>query len=68
MGIISRNRFSIVSLIYKKYQKFGLELDLIILWKFLYQEVEAREAEDGKMKSEVDSIDGRLNIAEVLQN
>ena len=37
-----------------------------MLWTFLYQEVEAREAEDGKMKSEVDSNDERLNIAEVL--
>ena len=39
-----------------------------MLWTFLYQEVEAREAEDDKIKTEVNSIDGRLNKKEVLLN
>ena len=39
-----------------------------LLWTFSYQEVEAREAEVGKIKTEVNSIDGRLNKTEVLFN
>ena len=34
----------------------------------LYQEVEAREAKDNKIQTEVNSIDGRLNKKEVLLN
>ena len=40
--------------------------DFFLLKSMLYQEVEAREEEDGRIKTEVDSIDGRLEKTEVL--